>query len=137
MQYKFSACGHPNVLATHKTTLEFTKDKELTLKGDCIVGVDSDFDLDKLKEFIKNAKSSKITMAIMPINDKRIKEIINAELTPGFNSNEEIVVRKTGFISERTFAINADKAACSLSRGLIGYLKNKGSKVSVIIENNC
>jgi len=136
MIYKFTACGHPNVLATHKTTLEFTKDKALTLKGDCIAGVNSDFELSKLKEFIERAKSSKIKITITPTGNKKIKEIIYAEVNPGFNSNEEIVVRKTGFISERTFAINADTAACNLSRGLIGYLDNKGSKVYVIIENN-
>jgi hypothetical protein len=33
------AQGHENILATHKTTLEFTKDKRLSKKGDCIVAV--------------------------------------------------------------------------------------------------
>ena len=45
MSYSFTAYGHKNILATHKTTIEFTKDKELSLKGNCIVGVRADFDL--------------------------------------------------------------------------------------------
>ena len=45
MIYKFNAYGHPNILGTHKTTFEFTKDNELTLNGDCIVGVKADFEL--------------------------------------------------------------------------------------------
>ena len=60
MIYKFNAYGHPNILATHKTTLEFTKDKEVSLKGDCIVAVKADFDLIKIKEFIKDSKNNRI-----------------------------------------------------------------------------
>ena len=56
MQYKFKAYGHPNITAKHKTTLEFTKDKELSLRGDCIVGVKSDFELPLIKNFISQLK---------------------------------------------------------------------------------
>ena len=58
MIYKFSAYGHENILGTNKKTFEFTKDRDLSLKGDCIVGVNADFDLEKLKEFIKQNKNS-------------------------------------------------------------------------------
>jgi hypothetical protein len=34
--------GHKNIQATHKTTLEFTKDKHLSKKGDCIIAVAAD-----------------------------------------------------------------------------------------------
>src|SRR3989344_5412921 len=106
MQYIFNAYGHPNVLATHKTTLEFTKDSELTLNGDCIVGVKADFELSELKKFMKNSNTKKITITIS-INSK-IKEKINATVNPHFNRNHELVIRKTDFVSERTFAIRAD-----------------------------
>ena len=42
-KYNFTVRGHNNVLALHKNTVEFTKDKELTLNGDCILGVDANF----------------------------------------------------------------------------------------------
>ena len=67
MKYKFHAYGHPNILATHKTTLEFTKDSELSLKGDCIVGVKADFDLNEIKKFVKNLKSNQIKIIIQTI----------------------------------------------------------------------
>ncbi len=131
MMYKFSACGHPNILATHKTTLEFTKDSEVSKKGDCIVGVNADFDLKELKDFIQESKNKK--SVIIEIENNEIKEAINAEINPGFSSSNELVIRKTGFLSERTFAVNADKAAFGLSRSLVSFLKDEKNKVSVAI----
>jgi len=135
MQYKFHAYGHPNILATHKTTLEFTKDSELTLNGDCIIGVKADFDLNKIKQFIKKLNNKKITITIETLNNKKIREKIKAELNTGFNSDKELVIRRTDFASERTFAIRANKAAFELNRDLIKFLRLKGNKIIVIIEN--
>ena len=139
MQYKFIACGHPNVLATHKTTLEFTKDTELTLNGDCIVGVNADFELIKIKDFIRQLKNKNIIITIKKISNehdnKKNEETIHAEINSKFNSDSELVIRNTDFISERTFAISSDKAAFDLNMGLISYLKVKGNKIAVIIEN--
>ena len=134
MQYKFHAYGHQNILGTHKTTLEFTKDSELSLKGDCIVGVKADFDLNEIKKFIKNSKSNKIKI-IIETDDKKIKEIVEAELNPNFNDEKEIVIRKTDFASERTLGINCDKPSLGIQKTLINYLKSKNAKITVTIEN--
>ena len=136
MKYEFCAYGHPNILAKHKTTLEFTKDSELTLNGDCIVGVKSDFDLEKLKDFIKKSKNKIITITIEITKNRKIKETIFAEINNNFNDSHELVIRKTDFVSNRTFAVNADKAAFELDRNLISFLKEKTSKISVIIKNS-
>ena len=132
MIYKFKAYGHENILANHKTTLEFTKDENITLNGDCIVGIKADFELSKLKEFIKNFKKNKISITI---SNNKIHETILAEINPNFNDDKELVIRKTDFVSERTFAINSNKAAFELKRNLIGFLKDKKDGISVIIEN--
>lgn len=136
MQYKFNAYGHPNILATHKTTLEFTKDNELSLKGDCIVGVRADFELKEIKHLIKKSKNRKISITIRIFSkNKKIKDMILAELNPNFCDGKELVIRKTDFISERTFAIKSNKAAFELNRDLIRLLNDKNSKISVILEN--
>ena len=139
MRYKFYANGHPNILGTHKTTLEFTKDDEVSLRGNCIIGVKADFDLSKIKEFIKKTKNKNIKITIQPISKnkkyKKIQEKIYAELNPSFNSNNELVIRKTDFVSERTFAIRANNCAFELRRDLINYLKGKGNKIRVVVEN--
>ena len=131
MYYKFYAYGHPNIFATHKTTLEFTKGVDVSLNGDCIVGVKADFDLEKIKEFIKNSENKKISITI---KSKKFQEIITAKLNPNFDNRKELVIRKTDFVSDRTFAIKANKAAFELDRSLIAYLKEKNNKVKVLIE---
>ncbi|HIG98004.1 TPA: DUF371 domain-containing protein, partial [Candidatus Woesearchaeota archaeon] len=50
MKYIFTAHGHPNILATHRTTLEITKDSELTTRGNCVVAVAADFSLIRSRE---------------------------------------------------------------------------------------
>ena len=133
MKYKFNAYGHPNILGTHKTTLEFTKDEEITLKGDCIIGVKADFESDKLKEFIKKSKNNKISITI---SNNKIHETILAAINPDFYDGKELVIRKTNFISKRTFATSSNKAAFELKRELVAFLKEKGNKITVVVENS-
>ncbi len=128
MRYSFSATGHKNILATHKTTLEFTKDSHLTEKGDCIVAVNSNFNLNKIKKFLNNKKIN------ITIETNKIKDTITATPNPSFNDKKEIVIRKTDFISKRTLAINADKSASELKKDLIEQFKNKNAKIKITIE---
>ena len=150
MKYLFTCYGHDNITCKHKTTLEFTKDKDLSLKGDCIVGVKADFSLVQLKKFIKslgNNKKITITIETLGYNDNeynnnkiknniaenKITKKINAEINPGFDSDKEMVIRKTDFIDKRTFAIKADKAAFELDKGLIRNIANNKQKISVLM----
>lgn len=127
MHYTFTSYGHPNITATHKTTIEFTKDKNLTKRGDCIVGVNSDFSLNKLKKIVRKNKKIKIV-----IQTDNLKEEINGILNPDFDDDKEMVIRKSDFISKRTFMIKADKACSDLNRELVNKLKCKG-KVNLFL----
>jgi len=136
MGYSFTCYGHQNITSKHKTTLEFTKDNYLTLKGDCIVGIKSDYSLLELKKFIKSLKNNKKIIIKIEIlnNDNKIIEKINAEVNPDFNSEKDIVIRKSDFIDNRTLAIKADKAACDLNMDLIKNIKNNKRKIKIMIE---
>jgi len=129
MPYSFSAYGHPNITAKHKTTLEFTKDKELTKRGDCIIGVNSDFDFKKLKDFIKDKKDKRIKITIKTNN---LTQTINCELNKDFNDKKEIVIRKSDFVSKRTLGIKANKACVDLNKKLVNKLKD--NKLKIFIE---
>ncbi|MBI2549796.1 DUF371 domain-containing protein [Candidatus Woesearchaeota archaeon] len=134
MKYTFTAYGHPNILATHKTTLEITKDTQLTEKGNCIVAVWADFSLLRIKEVIGSCSSNdKILLTIAVAG---IKEEIIAVVNKNFGSDKEIVLRKGSFASERTLGIHANKAAAGLSRELVEKLKNSATAVSVTIETH-
>ena len=139
MEYSFNCYGHENITARHKTTLEFTKDRDLSLKGDCIIGVNADFSLPQLKNFIKSIDNNKITIIIETMNNidknnNKIIEKINAEINPGFNSDKDIVIRKSDFRDERTLAVKADKAACELSRELIKNIIGNKQKISILFD---
>tara|TARA_Y100000296_G_C5079542_1_gene209204 strand:+ start:362 stop:769 length:408 start_codon:yes stop_codon:yes gene_type:complete len=135
MKYIFTCTGHKNILATHKTTLEFTKDNSLTEKGDCIIGINADFDLDKIKEFLKFDKI-KITISVKDKEtNKTIEETITCTPNKDFNNDKEIVIRLSDFKSDRTLGINADKAAVHLDRKLVEKMKDENSKMFITISN--
>jgi len=122
---EFNAFGHENILATHNKTVEFTKDKDLTKKGDCIIGVNSDFD--DLSDALNHEKI-KIVISL----DEFCEEI-ECWTNKEFRSNEELVVRKSDFSSERTLGIFADKAAIDLDRQMVEKMKDPGQKINVKI----
>jgi len=126
----FSACGHKNLLGTHKNTFEVTKDKDLTLNGDCIIGVNSDFDLEKIKSFIQNKEKIKIILEV-----DSLKEEINCSVNKDFNDSHEIVVRRSDFASERTLGIKADRVCIDFSREFVEKMKDKDSKINILIKN--
>jgi hypothetical protein len=128
MEYSFAAEGHPNILATHATTIEFTKDRELTHRGNCIVAVEADFSLQQLQKFL-NFKKIRIIIAVAGE-----KEVITAVPNHSFSSSREIVIRRSDFASDRTFAIKADKAAIDIDRKLVNALKNR-AKASIKVTD--
>ncbi|MBS3121312.1 DUF371 domain-containing protein [Candidatus Woesearchaeota archaeon] len=127
----FKAKGHENLLGTHRNTLEFTKDTNLTKRGDCIIGVDSDFSLEELK---KLKGKIKIDISVSDIHGKLISDELTAEINEEFNDPHELVVRKTEFKDKRTFAINASKAAKDIKRELIEKLKDPQTIIKIQIE---
>ncbi len=127
MKYIFTCTGHQNILATHKTTLEFTKDNFLTKKGDCIVGINADFDLEKIKEFLKFDKIK----IIIKVDD--LEETITCTPNKDFDDDKEIVIRLGEHNSKRTLGIGADKAAVHLNRELVEKIKTKQQKLEITI----
>ncbi len=129
------AWGHKNIQATHKSTLEITREAELSKKGDCIIAVSANKAINDLhpefKKKLKN-KNAKITM-IIEIED--IVEVVNASGSARLilTHPTDMVVRKSNYICNRTLAIQADKAACDLSRKLAEKLKNPEQKVKITL----
>jgi hypothetical protein len=78
---ELTALGHKNVLATHKTTLEFTKDDYLTKKGDCILAINLDkipkAMQGKIKIILKRTYATRANKASKDINKNIIKLLKN------------------------------------------------------------
>ena len=135
----FSAHGHKNILATHKTTSEFTKEEQLTKRGDCIVVVGSTMAAVDLPVEFKKAATKENSQITVIIEVDNLKETVNAKGSPEltFTHPTDLVVRKSSYICGRTLAIEADKASIDFSRELITKLKdpNQKAKITLIAEN--
>lgn len=127
----FKAFGHRNVLATHKSTYEFTKESELTKKGDCIVGVRSDFDTKALVKLARENNSARLRIFF------RDEEVFWDEfiLNQNFKSEGEVVIRMSNFLSERTLGIKCMKSAKQIPRGIVKRLQNPCSTIRVVIDS--
>lgn len=133
----FTCRGHENITALHKTTLEFTKDKELTSRGDCIVGVAADFSFEELRVLVKSSKKMMIRMRVNDFKENQVAELIEeieGEVNPAFCDNNEIVIRLGTFPSKRTLLINANKAAKHLNTNFVRCLKNSNCVIRVTLE---
>lgn len=131
LSYKFTAYGHPNILANHVKTLEFTKDNDLTERGDCIIGIKSDFEKAELKKF--KGKIKLICSIEDPETGETISSEFKAKVNPEFDSEHELVLRKSHFQSERTFAFNLNRGSNWLDRRIVEILKNPNSTMEVEI----
>ncbi|MDR0797695.1 MAG: DUF371 domain-containing protein [Nitrososphaerota archaeon] len=131
------AFGHENILSTHSTTLMITKDRELTKQGDCVIAVGankavSDLSLE-FKQKLCESNNVKLNMLIKV--DGLIEQITAYGSTMlGLNNNVDIVVRKSNFISDRTLAIKADKAAINLHRVFVKKLENPNQRIEITLN---
>lgn len=130
-----NAFGHENVRATHRTTLEITKERTLSVRGDCIVAVSADKGfLDFKPEFkeLLRKDNARVTIQIDAGGTVETVSAIGSSRLVLIHPTD-LVVRKSVYICGRTLAIRADKAAWNLSRGLVAKLQNPLQEVKITI----
>lgn len=137
--FTFSAHGHKNIIASHKTTFEVTKEAGLSKHGDCIVAVKSTKAAADLPLFFKEAARKKGAKITVTFEVGELKETVKAKGNSflQFTHPTDLVVRKSNYLDARTLAIGANKAAIDFSRDIIKKLKNPNQKVKItlIVEN--
>jgi hypothetical protein len=134
LQEKFEAYGHKNIRGTHKTTLEFTKDRNLSKNGDCIIGIRSQRSCLDLRTSTKIALHSSNKFLVRIAANHLIDEFIgygNPKLL--LRNKEDMVFRKSNFICDRTIMVSCTKAAKDINRNLINLLKDSETKITVEI----
>ncbi len=136
MTDRIIAYGHPNVTGRHRTTLELTKDREMTIKGDCIIGVSSDKSIRDLSEEFKGKARKNGSMIELTLKVGGLVERITGEGHPDltFGHDTDIVVRKSDYICSRTIMIRADKSARELDKEILKRLKNPKEKIEAQIN---
>jgi uncharacterized protein len=131
------AKGHHNILATHKTTLQITKDDSISKRADCIIAVSADKSLSDLASDVKTALSSNTAKMRLTIKAGHMSEAITGfgSTNLSLSDTDDMVVRKSGFVSGRTLMIGADKAARDLDRAFVDKLKTS-EDITITIETD-
>ena len=138
MNFKIIAKGHENVLSLHKSTFEITKDKDLSLAGDCIIGLDIDKSMEDFPEEFKEKLANDDTKVIVELKTPNASDTIEGyghhDLT--LSHPTDMVCRKSTFVCSRTLMIKSNKAAIDLNRDLIKDLANgEPMEVNIILYN--
>jgi hypothetical protein len=126
VQEEIAFYGHRNIQSFHTRTIEITKDLNLSLRGDCIIGVNANkscWDIsDKLKHSLKDDNSFIIIDLTVGNMSFIINGLGNSRLL--LLSRHDVVIRKSNFVCERTIAIRCDKASSDIPREMIMSLQD-------------
>ena len=136
MKIEIPFSGHKNILSLHEKTIEITKDSELSVSGDCIVGTNSTIaciDLpEKFKKKIRTPDTVIVFTIVTDAHSFSIRGKGSNKLT--LNHANDIVLRKSAFTCSRTIAINCDKASDDIPRAMVKKLQNPKTSGKLIIE---
>ena len=129
------AHGHNNILAMHETTLEITKDTHLSRRGNCIIAVAANKGFDNLSSEFRGFLRKDDAKITITIESGTVSDTLdacgNSKLVLAHPT--DMVVRKSEYICNRTLAIQANKAACDLSRRLVEKLKDPNQQVKITL----
>ena len=131
---KITAYGHQNIRATHRTTFEITCEKDLSIRGNCIIGVKADKSARKLDEKTKKLLKNDNSYVFIILKSGELYDLIIAKGSSKLllSSNKSMVFRKSEYIDDRTVAIHSNKASYDIDRALIEKLV-KGSILEVFL----
>ena len=136
MKIEIPFSGHKNILSLHEKTIEITKDNELTVNGDCIVGVNSSLacvDLsENLKKKIRNPDTEIVFTILVDEYSFSVHGKGSEKLT--LKHPSDIVLRKSAFTCSRTIAIKCDKASDDIPRKMVEKLQNPKTAGKLVIE---
>ena len=136
MKIEIPFSGHKNILSLHKKTIEITKDSELTVNGDCIVGTNSTLAcVDLPEKFKKKLQNPDTTIEFTIVADEHSFSIHGKgsdKLT--LKHTNDIVLRKSAFTCSRTIAIKCDKASDDVPRKMVKKLQDPKTSGKLIIE---
>jgi uncharacterized protein len=129
------AFGHPNIRSSHPTTIMLTKERQVTQRGDCVVAVAADKSVADLTAEFKDALRQPNAKLTIQLEVDGLVGQINAYGSPELTLNhpDDLVIRKSEFVSDRTLAVKADKSSGDLSRAVVEKLKNAEQQVTLTL----
>jgi uncharacterized protein len=118
--------GHPNIRSLHLRAIEVTKNPNLTLRGDCIIGVRANKackDLNPILQRLLKKEDSVIRISIIAGNLSYIVKAFGHSRLLLLDA-QDIVIRKTNFMCSRTLCIKSDSASQDVPREIVRWLQD-------------
>ncbi len=133
----FFAFGHPEVVATHKTTFEITAEEHLSSAGNCIIAVRSEKGASDLSPDFKALMQIPGSGLSTTLTCRDVTVTILASGSPGLllDHPTDLVWRRSAFTCGRTIGTYASHTAITLPRELIELLREEHPlEVCMIVE---
>jgi hypothetical protein len=126
IQDEITFTGHPNVLSTHTKTIEITRAPTLSLRGDCIIGVNANKGCSDLIPALRNLLRQPNLLVKIGIEVSDLSFTIDGRSDPRLSllNDHDIVIRKSNFACPRTAAISCNKSSSDIPRDLVYLLRN-------------
>jgi hypothetical protein len=121
-----TAAGHPNVRATHRKTLELTRDEEIGPRATCVVGVAARIDEGALARLHGRVE---LTLAAGGLEER-----VRGRLNPAFQPGDPLVVRRAAAVTRDALVIEADRGAAALARSFVALLADPAARIEVRVE---
>jgi hypothetical protein len=132
---RLTARGHENIRALHRTTFELTKDSDVAIQGDCILGVKLDRAVADLSQEFRSAIKKDTAIVIIVLEVENLSDVVlargSSRLT--LEDHRRVVVRRSRFVGGETLAIESNKAAKDIDRRLIEKLRSRDAEIVVHI----
>lgn len=136
MRFEISFQGHKNLRSLHPKSIEITTDEDLTVNGDCIVGVKATCGClgipDEMKSLLQNPQSEVICTILVEDLSFKVTGRGSEKLT--LTNPHDIVIRKSNFTCPRTLSIGCDTASDSIPRQIVEALQNPETRGIFRIE---
>lgn len=129
--------GHANVTGRHPTTFMITTEEEMTLNGDCIIGISADKSLNDLSNAFSDLLSDDRTILRTILSSEgivcEIRSLGSAQMA--LDHPTDFVWRRSDYVCGRTIGIRSDYVARTLPEGLIQALSSGAlMEVTLIAE---
>jgi 16S rRNA C1402 (ribose-2'-O) methylase RsmI len=118
--------GHAAIRGSHAKTLELVSAAEITARATCVVGVAAETGRQDLAGFVGPVS--------IRLRAGGHEDVVHAVANPRFQPGDRLVVRRSRHASGETFAVDADRGAGGLDRGLVGALATPGARLEVTVR---
>ncbi|MCS7102434.1 MAG: DUF371 domain-containing protein [Candidatus Korarchaeum sp.] len=129
------AYGHPNVRATHKTTMQVTKDEEISRRADCVIGVRANKSVADLSEALRvHLIEGGDVLIVISVFDQEFKLYAQGSKDLRLSHPKDSVIRKSDYVDERTLVIRATASSRDLPRGMVKRLRDPRAQLCLTIS---